>query len=88
MPEMDYSKLFGKMAEKGITQKKLAEMAGLGRSQLNLKLKGRYAFKQSEIDRICTCLDILPCEIGAFFFTPKVEKTQLSGVEQNNTLPV
>lgn len=76
MPEMDYSKLHGRMAEKGITQKRLAEITKMGRSQLNLKLKGKYAFKQSEIEKICRALDITAAEIGKYFFTPKVEKTQ------------
>ena len=77
MPEMDYGKVLGRMAELGFTQKSLARSAGMGRSQLNLKLKGKYAFKQSEIGKICELLKIPANEIGLYFFTPKVEKTQL-----------
>lgn len=78
MPEMDYRKLMGKMVELGYTQATLASEAGMGRSQLNLKLKGKYAFKQSEIEKICRLLEIPAAEIGSYFFTPKVEISQHS----------
>ena len=77
MPEMDYRKVFGRMAELGMTQRGLAEAIKMGRSQLNLKLNGKYAFKQSEIEKICNVLQIPVEEIGNYFFTPKVEKSQL-----------
>lgn len=71
MPEMDYSKLRGRIAECGITQKTLAERAGISESQLCQKMSGRYAFKQAEIMAICSILCIDMSRIPEFFFSPK-----------------
>jgi transcriptional regulator with XRE-family HTH domain len=76
MPEMDYSKLSGRIREKGLTQKALASIVGLSEGQMSQKMKGNYLFKQSEIRGMCDALDIEPAEIGTYFFTPAVEKTQ------------
>ena len=35
------------------------------------KMSGNFAFRQDEINRICTLLDIEPAEIGRFFFCAK-----------------
>lgn len=78
MPEMDYGKLSGRIRECGYTQKRLAVEIGISESQLSLKMHGNYPFKQSEIGKICDALRIESKEIGSYFFTPKVEKTQLS----------
>ena len=78
MPEMDYSRLFGRIAEKGFSQKSLAAAIGISEGQMSLKLTGKYAFKQSDIRKICEELDIGAELIGEYFFTPKVEKSQLS----------
>lgn len=78
MPEMDYRKLIGKISERGMTQKELASAIHLSESHFSQKIQGRYPFKQSEINAICDCLAIGKDEIGDYFFTPKVEKTELS----------
>lgn len=79
MPEMDYSKLIGRAAELGYTQKALAERIGVSESHFCQKLNGNYSFKQKEIRDICDALLIASDEIGTYFFTPKVEKTQPDG---------
>ena len=79
MPEMDYSKLIGRAAEMGYTQKALAERIGVSESHFCQKLNGNYSFKQKEIRDICETLLIASDEIGTYFFTPKVEKPQPYG---------
>lgn len=71
MPEMDYAKLRGRIAECGLTQKALAQTAGISEGQLSQKLSGRYAFKQTEIVTLCTILSIDMGQIPEFFFSPK-----------------
>ena len=76
MPEMDYSKLIGRAAELGYSKKALAEKIGLSESHFCQKINGHYSFKQKEIREICEVLEIASDEIGLYFFTPKVEKSQ------------
>ena len=73
MPDMDYRKLIGKIAEQGMTQKELASSIHLSESHFSQKIQGKYPFKQSEINAICDCLAINKGEIGEYFFTPKVD---------------
>lgn len=70
MPEMDYRKLLGRVREKGFTQKELAEKIGVSESHLCQKFSGKYAFKQSEMQKICVVLEIPANEIGTYFFSP------------------
>ena len=76
MPEMDYSKLRGRIAECGMTQKHLAEKIGVSEGQLCQKMSGRFTFKQKEILDICSVLGIDVGQISTFFFCPRVEKAQ------------
>lgn len=78
---LDYSKLLGRIKEKDYTQKSLASEIGISESQLCLKLKGNYPFKQSDIQKICACLEIDPKDIGIYFFTQKLEESQGAGAE-------
>lgn len=68
---MDYSKLRGRIKERGHTQKSLAEVIGVSEGQFCQKLTGRYPFTQREIDKICDELGISVNEIGVFFFSPE-----------------
>lgn len=72
MPQMDYSKLRGRIRECGRTQREVAEFANMANTTFNLKLNGKYAFSQREIQAILKFLKIPPEEIGNYFFTPKV----------------
>ena len=65
----DYSKLLGRMRERGFTQEKLAKYIGISESTLNSKLTNKTYFNSREIDRICEALDISNEEIGAYFYT-------------------
>lgn len=64
----NYSKLLGRIKEFGLTQERLAEAIGRDKSTLTLKLGGRSAFTQREIDGICKVLNISNDEIGDYFF--------------------
>ena len=68
----DYSKLKGRMAEKGVTQKQLATLLNISENALSNKFKGVSAFNSKEIAMICNHLDIPNTEIGIYFFNVKV----------------
>ena len=71
MPHSDYSRLFGRMKEKGFTQKSLARAIGVNYCHFGRKLKGEFPFTQREIFDICVTLDIDPMSIGEYFFSTK-----------------
>ena len=71
MPTMDYTLLRGRIRDCGMTQKDLAEKAGISEGQFCQKLAGNFAFRQDEIDRICALLSISAADIGHYFFLPK-----------------
>lgn len=65
----NYSKLLGRIKERGYTQEKLASEIERDKSTLNAKLNGKNAFTTKEIDDICRVLDIPNDEIVEYFFT-------------------
>ncbi len=71
MPEMNYTLLRGRIRDCGMTQKECAHRIGMSEGHLNRKLAGEYVFRQDEIDKISTLLNIPPEEIGKYFFCPK-----------------
>ena len=64
----NYSKLLGRMKERGITQEQLAQEIGVNEATLNSKLNNKFNFKANEMDAICRVLDIPNIEIGEYFF--------------------
>ena len=66
--KFDYSKLLGKLKEKGLTQAVFAEKIGTTPATLSLKLSNVYNFKQKEISMACDLLEISKAEIGSIFF--------------------
>ena len=68
----DYSKLLGKIKEKGFTQASLAKAIGITSGALSEKLNNKANFKQREICFIRQMLDISIGEVGEYFFTQKV----------------
>ena len=64
----DYSKLLGRMREKGFTQETLAKGIGINESTLNSKLKNKSYFNAREMDKICEVLNIPIEEIGTYFY--------------------
>ena len=70
--KFDYSKLLGRIKEKGYTQETFAEAIGIGISTLSLKLSNKAYFKQCEMDKATDVLEFDKSEIGAYFFVQKV----------------
>lgn len=68
----DYSKLLGRLKEKGITQEELSKLIGRTETTVSFKFNGRAFFTQKEIDAICEALDIPDAEIKDYFFTKRV----------------
>lgn len=68
----DYSKLLGKIKEKGLTQETLAKNIGITPGSLSEKLNNKANFKQKEIFLICQILGISDGEVGEYFFATKV----------------
>lgn len=64
----NYSKLMGRMVEKGYTRESMSKAVGISSVSFSNKLHGRVYFKQNEIDRIARLLDIERAEIGLYFF--------------------
>ena len=55
---MNYGKLRGAMAEKGVSQAELAQLIGISLNSLNRKLNGRTDFTVKEASEIASALDI------------------------------
>lgn len=59
---MRNSKLLGVMAEKGYTQRMIADALGVSKNTVNDKLNGRGCFNTEQAIRICEILDITDAE--------------------------
>ena len=66
--KFNYSKLLGRIKEKGFTQESLAIAIGITASTMSLKLTKKANFSQPEIRNICELLDIQVEQIGEYFF--------------------
>ena len=73
--EFDYSRLRGRAKERGLTQEQLATVAGMKEATYSQKINNNSEFKQCEILRICSALNITSEQIHSYFFTPKVQKS-------------
>lgn len=72
MQKFNYSKLSGRIAEKGYTLEQLSSLIGISRTSLYKKLKGESNFTQEEIYKIVDLLCIPVSEIPVYFFTENV----------------
>lgn len=68
MQEYNYSRLNGRIRERGFTQESLAKEVGISATSMNLSLNNKRNFKQCEILRMCEVLEIAACEIAEYFF--------------------
>lgn len=64
----NYSRLLGKMREKGLTQVNLGKIIGLSETSLNFSLNNKRDFRQDEMLKICEVLDIPIEEVDTYFF--------------------
>ena len=70
--QFDYSKLRGRIAEMGKTDKEVAVAIGMTPSTYSLKQNGKGVFSQDQICGICSYLGIELVDVAAYFFTRKV----------------
>ena len=64
----NYSKLFGRIKEKFCTQGRFSKAMGLSERSLSLKLNNKMPWKQNEILRACSLLEISVEEVHLYFF--------------------
>lgn len=72
----DYRKLTGRIIEKFGTRKAFAEAIGISENSMSQKLSNKMAITTDDIKLWCKpeFLDIHCDNIGAYFFTPKVQE--------------
>ena len=70
--KFDYSKLLGKIKEKGFTQEEFVKCIGIAPSTFSLRLSSDGYFRQPEMVKICDVLGIAYKDIPVYFFTRKV----------------
>ena len=75
--KVDYRKLKGKIKEVFDTQGAFAKAMGLSYTSINQKVNDKVEWSSSEIAKACDLLYIPLTEAHLYFFTPKVEKSQL-----------
>ena len=68
----DYSALRGRIVEKFGTNKNFARKIDMLPSNLSMKLGNKCEWKQSEIEKACSALEVEVSEITKYFFTVKV----------------
>lgn len=68
MATYNYSKLLGRIREKGYTQASLCDEIRMNRSAFTERINSKRSFRQSEIENICCVLDIEHEEISRYFF--------------------
>lgn len=72
----DYSKLSGKIREKYGTQSNFAKVMGMSERSLSLKIGGKRAWTQAEMDKAISCLELSCQDIPDYFFKKKVQKIE------------
>lgn len=65
---MIYSKLRGKIKEKGLSESELAKAINLSASSLSCRLNGKVDWSVPEIRAICDVLGIDRSDISEYFF--------------------
>lgn len=76
--EYDFSKLVGRIKEKGYTQEMVSDVISRNPCTFSKKINNRGTFTAAEISAMCRVLEIEKAEIGVYFFTPKVQKVGIS----------
>lgn len=65
----DYSKLKGRIAEKGYTKCGFAKVLNMHPNSLSYRLDNKLEFTQEDIVKICDVLGIKHKDIPVYFFT-------------------
>ena len=74
---MSYSRLRGKIREVFGTQGEFADAMDMNASTLSKKLNDRNDWSRDEMRLACMLLEIPLADMHLYFFTPKIEETQL-----------
>lgn len=69
----DYTKLCGRIVEKFGTQAKFAEAMDVSERTISMKLNNKIDWKQKEMRKACSLLDIDLADAPAYFFALKVQ---------------
>lgn len=72
----NYSRLLGKMKEKGFTQATLAKFIGISDTTLNSKLNNSSEFRQTEMRKILLALGESLDKIEYFFYNSTCENAR------------
>lgn len=72
----DYRKLKGRIVEIYGTQTKFAKALGVSERTLSLKLGNKIYFRQDEINKALSLLNIKIDDAKDYFFTPKVQEVE------------
>ena len=75
--KFDYTELRKKYAEVFGSQEAYAKAIGMDRTSLIKRLNNEIPFRADEIVISQSVLNLSPEDIKIYFFTPKVEKTEL-----------
>lgn len=62
------NKLKGKIAEAGLSQRKVADYLHISKNTLNAKINGKKPFNTNEIRSLCELLHIESCEEKSIIF--------------------
>ena len=65
--ELDMQKIKGRMAEKNITQNRMAEETHMTAYSFSKKIRKEKDFKLSEVEDMLNALDVTREEVGSFF---------------------
>lgn len=69
MPNIDYSKLRGRIIEVFKTNQAFADALKIDNSSLSAKLNNKSTWKREQIEKACMLLEIPIEEVHAYFFT-------------------
>lgn len=74
----DYSKLSGKIREIYGTQMEFAKAMNISERSISLKLRGKRAWTQTDIDGAIECLGLSEHDIPDYFFRKKIQNIEQS----------
>ena len=72
----DYSKLSGRIREMYGTQSNFVKALGMSERSLSLKIGGKRAWTQAEMDKAIACLKLNSQDIPDYFFKKKVQNIE------------
>ncbi len=74
LTQYTYPKLTGRIIERYGTRAAFSRAMGISEHSISTKLTGKHEWKQSEIEKACTLLEIRSTDIPDYFFVRRVKK--------------